>query len=173
MDHGEPPGAGAEPTERSEATPSKPVRIHVSFTHAESGVGRKHLLTRPFGDLAYQATVEQVQGDNNETVRRTIGVLMGPSSTRVNGHVRYEATVAASPGKAEVVRERLVGVMEDLQRRYKAGFSDVLVSYADAAETAVTSDPGATVELGHETPDRDGERGQDDRDLSGAGDIRA
>lgn len=174
MDHGEPPGRLPDEERNPDSQPQvaqqgqKPVRIDVSFSHEETLVAGKRMLLKPFGDLAYEATVLTLTGDGNGKVRKTIGVLMGPNARPSNGLMRYEATVSASPENAELVRERLRDAMEELQRRYKAGFSDVLVEFASTRETTVTREPGATLELSHETPDRDGERGQNDRDLSGA-----
>ncbi len=180
MDHGEPPGRSLDEQPTPDNQPpvtqqsQKPVRIDVSFSHVQSDVSGKHVLTRPFGDLVYEATVEQVTLENNQTMRKTIGVLMGPTSTRVNGHVQYKATVSANPDKAEFVRERLVAVMDELQRQYRVGFSDVMVNFAQPlVEAAVTSDPGVTLELSHETTNRNGEQREDDRDFSGTGEIRA
>ena len=176
MKTGEPPGRSPDesPDSQPQVSPQgqKPVRIGISFKHEQPGAQHVHVLKRPFGDLMYDTTIERATNSNNETFRKTVGVLMGPTSVRVNGHVLYEATVSANPEKASDVLDRINAAMAELQGRYRVGFSDVQVRMQEQPEN-VTSNPGATLELSHEAPDRDGEPGQDDRDFSGAEGLRA
>jgi hypothetical protein len=180
MNTGEPPGRNDIQAESPDsALPPKPARITVrfDFPEAETGIvtrGHKGMLNRPLRDMLDAATVRTMdQGEGNRPLRKTIGMFQGLTTKRVDGLMRYEASVSAGADAVDEVKENVSRGLASLQETFRGRLESVTVTLETPSATSVRSDDGISVELGNETFDRDDERRKNDGDPVGAEVSRA
>jgi hypothetical protein len=163
MNTGEPPGRSDLPdtSETQPSTNARPVAISVSLSFREAThTGSRFLLKKPLEDSLHDATVMRVKNGNDEILKKTIAVMQGVTTLRDGDSVNYKARISVSPDHLETVEGNVRLAVEDLVRRFKAGFSNIVVN--------VEPNPKAGVELSHEAPPGHDERGQNDGDPVGA-----
>ncbi len=183
MEHGEPPGQSpdAPPENQPPESPQnqKPVRISVAFDFAEVDTGivagrSRGVVYRPLESALDNASVRLVdQGKDRRPYRKTIAVVLGVIATRINGHVRYAGSMTAITNHIDEVHFRLTTELAALQALFKHQLEHLVITTDPPLEAALGDFIDVTVESDHETPGGNGERRENDRDCSGAGDIGA